>query len=271
MNNFYLYREALNTLSLAEFRIGVVSLNEIFVNGRVERDSFIKCGNFWEQEIRHGFMYDIPGSLGGEYVGLCIKLFTSFNEVEFDFQDEKEFDLEYQNQCNAFAGFNFVSTAITAERQVYHLRSFEDFKGLCNNQRSPQSVKEIWDRRAEIFPNLVFCEPVFEQLMTFSIGDDRTKLIIDKLSRLDKFTSTWNSGQFDYKSCGMKCTPDTPKRVADTRELRTFNCPGIGQRVFNLHIKWSFGREEFRLYFSPEANEYKVYVGYVGDKAGIGF
>ena len=100
---------------------------------------------------------------------------------------------------------------------------------------------------------------------------NRFKLIDEKLKVLDKFTNLWKQGAFQYKNLGLDNSPDTPKRVKDTLTLRTFTCPNIGNQVFNLHIKWYFGSEPFRLYYYPSNSDYKVYVGYIGAKSEIGF
>jgi hypothetical protein len=271
MNNFFLFKDALNVATLRDFENGINSLNEIVTNKNAQTDAFIRYENFWGQNCVLGLFCEIIYKLNREYIGLSIKLFESFTPIEIDILNENDFDIRYNNDCNGFNGFDFSTTTIPANRCIIDLASFNQFKLNCANQNAYNSIQAFWDNKKILFPNLVFCDRVWKQIEHLSVNDDRFDLINEKLKRLNAFTETWNQGAFDYKNLGLDNSPDTPTRIASTLDLRTFHCSGIGDRVFSLHIKWSFGREFFRLYYYPNEGNRKVYIGYIGPKDDIGF
>lgn len=271
MNNFFLFKDALNTTTLGDFENGIKSLNEVVAKRNDRTDVFIRYEDFWMQNCAHGLFYEIVTKLKNEYIGLSIKLFNSFTPIPIDIPNETDFDILYNNDCNGFKGFNFSATTISANRQVTGLMSFNQFKLHCANQTAYNSIQAFWDNKEILFPNLVFCERVWSQIEHLSVNDDRFGLINEKLKRLNSFTGTWMEGVFNYKNLGLNNSPDTPTRIANTVALRTFNCPAIGDRVFSFHIKWSFGSEVFRMYYYPNETNHKVYIGYIGSKDDIGF
>ncbi|HRQ30632.1 MAG TPA: hypothetical protein PLU49_11195, partial [Saprospiraceae bacterium] len=115
------------------------------------------------------------------------------------------------------------------------------------------------------------CENAIDQIHTYAVTDDRFKLIIAKLKRLDSHTSKWTDGNYDFDTLGLDCSPDTKKRIYDTLNFRTIGCPEIGPVVFSWHIKWYFSGQSFRMYIHPQASNHKMYIGYIGDKKGMGF
>jgi len=271
MKNFFLFKDALNTNTLEDFERGISSLNEVFANRDSHNDNFIRYDNFWHQESIHGLFYEMPAKLNKEYIGLSVKLFNSFTPIQIDILNEVDYDVYYPNDCNGFKGFDFTPTTIPENRQIINLISFNDFKLTCSNRMGYESLELFWKHKEVLFPNLVFCDRVWSQICHLSINDDRFNLINEKLKRLNSFTGLWKEGNFEYKNLGLDNSPDTPTRISNTLELRTFNCPPIGDKVFSLHIKWSYGREFFRLYYYPHQESHKVYIGYIGPKDEIGF
>jgi len=271
MNNFFLFKDALNTATLGDFEKGIESLNEVVAKRNDRIDILIRYEDFWMQNSAHGLFYEIPQKLSNEYVGLSVKLFNSFASIPIDIPNESDLDILYNNDCNGFKGFNFSSTTIPTNRQVTDLISFNQFNLNCANQNAYNSIQTFWDNKEILFPNLVFCDRVWQQIEHLSVNDDRFDLIDKKLKRLNAFTGSWTAGVFNYKNLGLDNSPDTPARIASTLGLRTFNCPAIGNKVFSFHIKWSFGREFFRMYYYSNETNHKVYIGYIGPKDDIGF
>jgi hypothetical protein len=70
MNNFFLFRPALNTATLAEFEIGIKLLNEVVANSIARTDSLFRYEKFWDQNSKHGFFHEIPYKLSKEYINL---------------------------------------------------------------------------------------------------------------------------------------------------------------------------------------------------------
>ncbi|GAA0548213.1 hypothetical protein [Chitinophaga japonensis] len=272
MNNFFLLNDALNTTSISEFENGISSLNTILTEKNNETDVLMMHSSLWTHNNGLGIITDFYFSIvSAEIQRLIPKFFGSLSEYPDYIDSEIQFDRHFPGDCNAFKGIKFSGIPISSAKQITDSTTFKSFKTICGAAVGYTSIRAFWDARESLYPNLIFCDNVLGQIQHLSIGDDRFKLIIEKLSRLNNFTQKWTSGAFDFKSCGLNCSPDTPKRVEDTKTLRTFECPKLGPRVFNLHAKWYFGSEPFRLYFFPEASNHKVYIGYIGDKDGIGF
>ncbi|XDD53659.1 hypothetical protein AB3N62_14395 [Leptospira sp. WS4.C2] len=134
-----------------------------------------------------------------------------------------------------------------------------------------ESMEDFLDKVSEIFPQLFFCDNAKEQLYRISVGDMRFNNLLKKLIRLNSKVSSWLDGGFDFKNLGIECSPDSPERIKKTLDKRSFLCPDGRIRVFSLHLKWSIGKDEVRLYFFPDPENRKIYIGYIGNKSGIGF
>jgi hypothetical protein len=272
MNNFFLLNEALNTVAIDELEAGISNLNSILIERNANSDVLMKHHSIWEYHNGHGLIIDFYHSiLSKEIQRLVPKFFESLIDYPNYISDDIQFDAYFPNDCNAHLGINFSTTTISIARQVPDRNSYIQFKNNCAVAQAHNSIQSFWDSRLALFPNLIFCEGVWGQIQHLSINDDRFKLINQKLKKLDEYTKDWVAGAFDYKNLALNCSPDTPTRVENTKALRTFMCPIIGNRVFSLHAKWYYGSEPFRLYFYPETINHKVYIGYIGGKDEIGF
>lgn len=265
MFNFFLLNEAIDLEDLNTFKNGFQELITI-KSITSKEDNLLKHASIWTLNIWPVFYVD-----NSQYVSVISKFVEQLNNNSDYLNDESTFDSLFPKMCNSFLGIDFSKTTILSSKWIKCKTTFEKFKKDCATAKAYLSINNFWEYREIIFPNLVFCEKVFDQIKHLSINDDRFKLIDEKLKKLNEFTGNWNSSTFDFKSIGLDCSPDTPKRIKDTLSLRTFLCPIIGDKVFSYHIKWSFGSEPFRLYFYPETSNYKVYVGYIGAKDEIGF
>lgn len=272
MNNFYLLNEALVASTISELENGILSFNDILIRRNALTDVLMKHESIWEYDIHFGKVVDLFYSIvSSELQRLVPKVFESFHNHPKYLSTEMEFDLQFPDDCNGYVGINFQPTAIQISRQVTDVKSFEIFKINCVIENAFNSFDDFWTSKEIIFPNLSFCENVYQQIAQFSLGDDRFKLIKDKLKKLDEFAGKWKSGPFEFNKMGLDCSPDTPSRISSTLSLRTFRCADDLERVFSLHIKWYFGGEPFRLYFFPHAETNKVFIGYIGPKDDIGF
>ncbi len=275
MNNFFLLNEAIKTTTVEDIEDSIGSLNSLLLLKVSNRDFFLRGSDFWNFKTSHGYIYEFTYSvISPNYQRILPKLFDSgFSESPVYFSNKEDFDFSYPNDCNGFLGVDFSSVQIDANIQVFNESTFQKFIDNCLSKNTFNSVQNFWAKKEELFSNLVFCDRVLSQISNMSINDDRFKLINEKLKVLDRFTENWkkNKGVFEYKNLGLDNSPDTPSRVKATLVQRTFVCPNIGSKVFSLHIKWYFGSEVFRLYYYPSDTDFKVYVGYIGDKSGIGF
>jgi hypothetical protein len=272
MRNLYLFEKALQVNSIVALENGFNDLNNVILNRDKKIDNFICNPSIWVCKLKQGKMYDLyNGIVNSELQRIIPHILKSFNSHDKIYENHIQIDIDFPNDCNGFTGFEFSHTNIPVERQVIDVSTFELFKEYCLKCKAFSSLENFWNEKSTLFPNLVFCNNVLSQINHFSVDDDRFKLMTEKLKRLNDFVGNWKEGSFNYKNCGLDCAPDTPTRVKKTEDLRTFNCPNIGYKIFILHIRWYFGSEPFRLYFYPEANSHKVYIGYIGAKKEIGF
>lgn len=272
MNNLILLNEALNCLSIDNLEDGINKINDVSLSLKPDRDTAWRNNNLWEYETNHGFIYEFAYSkINPELQKLVSKLFPSFSVLSRYIDNESDSDLLHPGDCNGFLGIDFSGTTISENRQIIDNVKYQYFINACAENQAQGSINGFWDRKEELFTHLVFCENVWSQINHLSVNDDRFKLILDKLKKLNNCTMSWNTGTFDFLKLGLDCSPDTPTRIKNTENLRTFHCPQVGNRVFSLHIKWYFGSEPFRLYFYPEPTNRKVFIGYIGAKDEIGF
>jgi hypothetical protein len=265
MNNFFLLNEAID---LKDY--------DIFIEGMSELIVIKKSSNVNDVFFRHESIWNLLDSLGiyrnfGQTEQVILTYISQLIESKKYHFDEDSIDNEYKYDCNGFLGIEFQQLNISKNRQITNSSSYATFVNECNKKHAMNSIEDFWNVREQIFPKLVFCLNVEQQIKHLSANDDRFKLLFSKLNVLNKFTETWQSGVFNNNMLGLDNSPDTPTRVKDTIKLRTFNCPNIGPQVFSLHIKWYFGSEPFRLYFYPNSSDHKVYIGYIGAKDEIGF
>ncbi len=66
---------------------------------------------------------------------------------------------------------------------------------------------ELWHRRAELFPNLEFCQDVGEQLQNLRTGNVMLRPVEKRLFELSDYCQTWESGPFDPDSLPSKASP----------------------------------------------------------------
>lgn len=263
MNNFFLLNEAVNLNDYKQFKEGIAELIAI---EKEDNDTFLKHNSIWEIPVITNNLF----SIRGQEENAIILFIEQIKTINGYLNNQCDFDSTYADCCNAFLGIDFTKTAINNNERITNYYQFKKYK-----YNHIGTIDQFWKEKnhKHLYPNLVFCANVFEQISHLSPKDERFFLIKEKLLVLDNATKNWEQGYFDIKSLGLDCSPDTPDRIKKTLSKRTFHCPEIGDRVFSLHIKWYFGKEPFRLYFYPHNNETKniIYVGYIGNKVDIGF
>lgn len=126
------------------------------------------------------------------------------------------------------------------------------------------SGQDLWDNRERLYPNLVFCENVKDQLF-----DDSEKYhiiaVMKKLVRFQEYFSNCSSS-YDPKELGMgaRTESETVKSDADLRDLRRFKLPNGIEEYFFDHIGFSGKYSAGRIHFLPDAPNKKCYIGYIG-------
>lgn len=133
------------------------------------------------------------------------------------------------------------------------------------------SGREIFENRANFFPNLVFCGIADQQLNNWSARKTILTQVKESLTALNTFCERWMSGIFDVYSHEALREVGLNHRVSGESETVMNNLRLRGQRefwlpegrkeIFENHVKLSNG---YRLHFYPDNNLKHIYVGYVG-------
>lgn len=168
----------------------------------------------------------------------------------FDENDNKQFS-------------NVELTQISDASQTSCLVELETTK----KKQAISSGQDLWERRQELYPNLIFCENVKKQLY-----ENPQKYHIEKimlhLDILQEYFITKN-GEYreqDLKGLGLNVSPESDSVNQDNhlRNMRTFKLPDSGiSTYFSEHIKFN-SIFATRMYILPKAGTDKCYVGYVG-------
>lgn len=134
---------------------------------------------------------------------------------------------------------------------------------LNSQKKNIQCGKDLWDRRTELFPHLIFCDGVKSQISELGKSSNLTN-IIERLRVLDKVALDWTNGDFNYsqtnKSYRLTIHPESKPTIDNYRQARIFSLPDKRKELFSLHIITG----DLRIHFYPDNNEKKVYIGYVG-------
>jgi len=125
----------------------------------------------------------------------------------------------------------------------------------------PIDARDLWEKRAELYPALVFCTHVEKALEAFGSGTDLFKQVKARLRDLQEFFSTWDGKVFDPNKVPFKVTPDSDKQLKEYPGERTFLCPDGIKRLFRWKTKLPDGH---RLYFDPQEATLTAIIGDVG-------
>lgn len=123
--------------------------------------------------------------------------------------------------------------------------------------------KELWEKRIDFFPNLIFCDSIKQNLSRLGKSIDITN-IIKKLRVLDKVSMQWESGCFSYEAINNTTNivihPESQMTLDNYAAARCFLLPNGKRIVFSLHIICG----NLRIYFYPDNQTCNIYVGYIG-------
>lgn len=125
-----------------------------------------------------------------------------------------------------------------------------------------QSGLQLWDRREELFPSLVFCTQVERQIS--NLAGDTLKNIFRRLVQMNSYFSSWREGDFDRASIDGNPRLESTTRIRDFESSLTINCPDNEYRLFSFHC--NYGIHGMRLHFHPDSEKRICWIGYIGKK-----
>ena len=147
----------------------------------------------------------------------------------------------------------------------FHKKWLEDKK-----KEIADTCEIIWNKRKELFPDLIFCGKTEQQLKAGNLtGISR---IYQKLVRLNAYAEKWESGGFstdDVADFGVKVSSEseTVRNNKVFSKHRIFRLPPTEEepqkrekRFFGAHVKTG----DIRFHFYADDTTRKVYIGYIG-------
>jgi len=141
----------------------------------------------------------------------------------------------------------------------------EDHRAWLTARQQAQvgSGADIWERRAELFPGLVFCGRVEDQLRTIERNDPHLRQALRRLWQLNDYFGAWKTGPFD-RTAILDCDPESQPTLQQYAARHSFRCPDGKDRVFSWHVPMTPGA--WRLFFYPDGQTRKAIVGHIGPK-----
>jgi hypothetical protein len=123
-----------------------------------------------------------------------------------------------------------------------------------------QDGPDLWNRRAELFPSLAFCEAVGERIQ--SLSPTMLNPVVRCMSDLEAYCRGWSAGRFDSTQLARKATRESQATLNQYGTERNFLCPGGERRIFSWHVRLT--PHSWRVYFDPEPRTRTMIIGYVG-------
>ena len=122
---------------------------------------------------------------------------------------------------------------------------------------------ELWNRRAELFSSLEFCDRLSEQIQSV-VDPTMLRQIVRKLFELEALSKNWTDGALDLEKLPSKVSPESESRLKQFREQLNIKCLDGTKRIFSLHVRMTPGA--WRLHFCTELGPGKIIIGYIGPK-----
>lgn len=120
---------------------------------------------------------------------------------------------------------------------------------------------DLWEKKKEVFPKLIFCDSVSNQIRYLGENNPVFSLVINRLLALNDYCTNWKDGPFNIDDLGFSGSKESEITLQNFPEERTFLCPDGERRLFSWHLKF---HNNCRLYFSPQPESKIIIIGYIG-------
>lgn len=143
-----------------------------------------------------------------------------------------------------------------------HLKLIEE-KEKNRVKLTVSSGRELWEKREKLYPHLLFCDSVQEQLREARLSL-HICMIMKRLQVLEDYFKDFD-GCFDINKVGHGCRDEseTVEKNNELRRLRIFRTPFDQEEYFNWHISFA-GNFPGRIHFIPDAEHRVGIIGYIG-------
>jgi len=149
-----------------------------------------------------------------------------------------------------------IST-VTPESDVIAFQREEVLEGISSGQ-------DLWEARKKLYPNLVLCDNVKDQLYHDS-EKFHILAVMKRLQHLQDYFSQFHE-KYDPDELGYdaRTESDTVKSNSDLRDKRKFRLPDGTEKYFFDHISFKGKYPAGRIHFLPDCKNQCCYIGYVG-------
>lgn len=132
------------------------------------------------------------------------------------------------------------------------------YNGIEYCKQQVATVQDLDEKKAHIFPHLIFSDTYDESLKKTPMGQERFGKIVERLHQLDEFMA---SGNHDVRSMG-DCSPhESEPTMHKYGDLRKFLFAGES-RICIPHMR--LRDMNWRIHFFPSFETQIAYVGYIG-------
>ncbi|XXT25493.1 hypothetical protein WME94_28585 [Sorangium sp. So ce429] len=132
--------------------------------------------------------------------------------------------------------------------------------------RTVRDGRDMWDRRAELFPRLDLCREVERQLGELDVGSAQLHQVMRRLTELDASFASWDGRPIHPEFTRSKCTPETPQTLKEEAAAHTATCSDGRAHLFSWHVRFTPGAG--RIFFDGDVDTRRGIIGYIGVKKG---
>ena len=144
-----------------------------------------------------------------------------------------------------------------------HVETHQEFL-MDETKESIQNGRDLWIRRTNIFPNLIFGIEVEKQISHFADSDLGFQQIIKRLFELQNVASEFNGNPIEPEIFPTKTTPESDGREKKLKTKLHFKDANNNVKSFTWHCR--FTPSAGRIYFIAYENDKKILIGYIGNK-----
>lgn len=162
--------------------------------------------------------------------------------------------------------------ATEADSEEIHIKCIVDEVTVLEHQQLIQSSagyeitrsSDIWELRATLFPNLIFCGHIEEQLNKL----EHWSVVLTRLNELQVYAMSWHEGPFNKDKIPSKVSGEsqTVRNNRTARESRTFMCPDDQERIFYWHLRATPGCLRIHFYPDEDSLDKNIFIGHIGEK-----
>ena len=134
-------------------------------------------------------------------------------------------------------------------------------------QQNTNSWEELWKNRTALFPEIVFCEDVKEQLRKIDFSPSVYRNITRHLTVMNGYIGKVKSVEIttpNYKQMGIDASEESEITLRHYGHERIFKCSDGNERLFSWHSKLK-SKANLRIHFYPPDKQTNDFIiGYIG-------